>query len=65
MISPQQYIDGLEWRYACKKFDPRARIEEPVWHALAECLRLRASYLVLELWKFGVVTNRELKERLR
>ena len=40
MISPQQYIDGLEWRYACKKFDPRARIEEPVWHALAESLRL-------------------------
>lgn len=20
MISPEQYIDGLEWRYACKKF---------------------------------------------
>lgn len=24
MISPEQYIDGLEWRYACKKFDPEA-----------------------------------------
>ena len=28
MISPEQYIDGLEWRYACKKFDPEARSEE-------------------------------------
>lgn len=65
MISPQQYIDGLEWRYACKKFDPRARIEEPVWHALAEGLRLSPSSLGLQLWKFVVVTNRELKERLR
>ena len=36
MISPEQYIDGLEWRYACKKFDPEARIEKPTWHALAE-----------------------------
>lgn len=36
MISPEQYIDGLEWRYACKKFDPEARLEQPTWHALAE-----------------------------
>lgn len=40
MISPEQYIDGLEWRYACKKFDPEARLEQPTWHALAESLRL-------------------------
>ena len=65
MISPQQYIDGLEWRYACKKFDPHARIEEPAWHALAESLRLSPSSLGLQLWKFVAVTNRELKERLR
>ena len=38
MISPEQYIDGLEWRYACKKFDPEARLEQPTWHALAESL---------------------------
>ena len=31
MISPEQYIDGLEWRYACKKFDPGARLEQPTW----------------------------------
>lgn len=43
MISPEQYIDGLEWRYACKKFDPEARIEKPTWHALAESLRLSPS----------------------
>lgn len=40
MISPEQYIDGLEWRYACKKFDPEARIEKPTWHALAGKPRL-------------------------
>ena len=64
-ISPEQYIDGLEWRYACKKFDPEARLEQPVWHALAESLRLSPSSLGLQLWKFVVVTNRELKARLR
>ena len=61
MISPEQYIDGLEWRYACKKFDPEARLEQPTWHALAESLRLSPSSLGLQLWKFVVVTNRELK----
>lgn len=65
MISPEQYIDGLEWRYACKKFDPEARLEQPTWHALAESLRLSPSSLGLQLWKFVVVTNRELKDRLR
>lgn len=45
MISPEQYIDGLEWRYACKKFDPEARLEQPTWHALAESLRLSPSSL--------------------
>ena len=65
MISPEQYIDGLEWRYACKKFDPEARIEKPSWHALAESLRLSPSSLGLQLWKFVVVTNKELKARLR
>ena len=65
MISPEQYIDGLEWRYACKKFDPEARLEQPTWHALAESLRLSPSSLGLQLWKFVVVTNRELKARLR
>ena len=65
MISPEQYVDGLEWRYACKKFDPEARLEQPTWHALAESLRLSPSSLGLQLWKFVVVTNRELKARLR
>ena len=58
-ISPEQYIDGLEWRYACNKFDPEARLEQPTWHALAESLRLSPSSLGLQLWKFVVVTNRE------
>ena len=49
MISPQQYIDGLEWRYACKVIP--GRIEEPVWHALAEACGSAPSSLGLQLWK--------------
>lgn len=65
MMSPEQYIDGLQWRYACKKFDPQARIGEPVWRALAESLHLSPSSLGLQLWKFVVVTNKELKGQLK
>lgn len=65
MISPEQYTDSLHWRYACKKFDPSARIDERTWRALAESLRLSPSSLGLQLWKFVVVTNHDLKARLR
>lgn len=65
MMTPKQYQEGLEWRYACKKFDPSASIDPAVWNALAESLHLSPSSLGLQLWKFVVVTNKELKKRLR
>lgn len=54
----------MNWRYACKKFDPSLIIREADWNILAETLRLAASSYGLQPWKFIVVQNPELRKQL-
>lgn len=54
----------LNWRYACKKFDPTKKIRESDWNVLLESLRLSASSYGLQPWKFVVVQNPELRQQL-
>ena len=54
----------LNWRYACKKFDPTKVIREADWNILAESLRLSASSYGLQPWKFIVVQNPEIRKQL-
>lgn len=54
----------LNWRYACKKFDPTKIIREQDWNILTESLRLTASSYGLQPWKFIVVQNPELRQKL-
>ena len=54
----------LNWRYACKKFDPAKKIRESDWNILTESLRLSASSYGLQPWKFIIVQNPELRQKL-
>ena len=54
----------LNWRYACKKFDPTKKIREADWNILAESLRLSASSYGLQPWKFVIVQNPEIRKQL-
>jgi nitroreductase len=54
----------LNWRYACKKFDPSKKIREGDWNILLESLRLSASSYGLQPWKFIVVQNPEIRQQL-
>ena len=54
----------LNWRYACKKFDPTKKIRESDWNVLLESLRLAASSYGLQPWKFIVVQNPEIRQQL-
>jgi nitroreductase len=54
----------LNWRYACKKFDPTKKIRESDWNVLVESLRLSASSYGLQPWKFIVVQSPELRQQL-
>jgi nitroreductase len=64
LLSPEQLIAALNWRYATKKFDPARRIAEADWHALEQSLVLAPSSIGLQPWKFLVVTDPAVKTQL-
>lgn len=56
--------NALNWRYACKKFDPNLKIREADLNILLESLRMSASSYGLQPWKFIVVQDPKLREEL-
>lgn len=63
-INRNQLIEQLNWRYATKQFDPRRKIDPADWAALEQSLLLTPSSFGLQPWKFVVVTDPALRERL-
>jgi nitroreductase len=63
-INRNQLIEQLNWRYATKQFDPRRKIDPADWAALEQSLLLTPSSFGLQPWKFVVVTNPALREKL-
>lgn len=64
-VNPQQIQDILAWRYATKKFDPSKRIPSEVWKALEASLVQAPSSYGLQPYKFVVVTDPVLREKLK
>ena len=63
-ISKTALLDALNWRYATKKFDPARKIPADIWAALEHALVLAPSSFGLQPWKFLMVQNAALRERL-
>jgi nitroreductase len=63
-ISHKQLLDQLNWRYATKQFDPNRKISAQDWATLEEALLLTPSSGGLQPWKFIVVTDSAIRERL-
>lgn len=63
-VSPEQLVQQLEWRYATKAFDPQRHVPEATWAALERALVLTPSSFGLQPWRFLVLTDRTLRERL-
>ena len=58
-------LSSLNWRYACKKFDPSKKISASDWATLEESLRLSPSSYGLQPWQFLVVQNPEVRKQLK
>lgn len=58
-------IKSLNWRYATKKFDQAKKLSAQQLQVLLESLRLSPSSFGLQPWKFIVVSNPEIREKLR
>jgi nitroreductase len=63
-VSPAEALAALNWRYACKKFDPAKKIPADAWAALEQSLLLSPSSYGLQPWKFFVVENPALRGQL-
>ncbi|CAN5911793.1 NAD(P)H-dependent oxidoreductase [soil metagenome] len=63
-IIPPQILEALQWRYATKVFDASKIIPTETWSALEESLVLTPSSFGLQPWKFLVITDKVLREKL-
>lgn len=58
-------LDILQFRFACKEFDPERKIPDEQFQVILEAGRLAPSSFGFEPWKFLVVQNPEIREAIR
>jgi nitroreductase len=64
-LSPEAILDKLNWRYATKQYDATKKISDADWETLEQTLILAPSSFGIQPYKFIVVTDQELKEKLK
>jgi nitroreductase len=65
MIDQQAILDAFNFRHACKTFDPARRIADADFRFILECGRLSPSSFGFEPWRFIVIQDMALREKLR
>jgi len=63
-VKGEQPLAQLNWRYATKQFDPARKISPEDWAVIEEALILSPSSYGLQPWKFIVITDQEIREKL-
>lgn len=61
----KSFSEALDFRHACKIFDENKKISEKDMHFILEAGRKSPSSFGMEAWKFLVISNQELKEKLQ
>jgi nitroreductase len=64
-LKQDQLLTQLNWRYAVKKFDSQKKLSSQQIDQVLEALRLSPSSFGLQPWKFLVITNPEIKSKLK
>lgn len=60
----EQILQAYQFRHACKEFDPHKKIPDEDFAFILETGRLSPSSFGFEPWKFVVVQNKALREKL-
>ncbi len=58
-------IDKLQWRYATKKMDAKKLVPESKVEQILEAIRLTASSSGLQPYEVMVITNKDIREKIR
>lgn len=61
----ENILDKLKWRYATKAFDPTKKVSDADWEVLEESLTLAPSSYGLQPYKFIVVEDPAVREKLK
>ncbi|MBL7573731.1 NAD(P)H-dependent oxidoreductase [Staphylococcus saccharolyticus] len=61
----QTIIEAFDFRHATKKFNPNKKISEEDFDTILESGRLSPSSLGLEPWRFVVIQNKKLRDKLK
>ncbi|MGG2094971.1 NAD(P)H-dependent oxidoreductase [Bacillus sp. S13(2024)] len=60
----EEILKAYHFRHACKEFDVNKKISDEDFHFILETGRLSPSSFGFEPWKFVVIQNQELREKL-
>lgn len=63
-FSNESVLQALNWRYATKMFDASKKIPSDTWAALEQSLVLAPSSFGLEPWKFFVIDDPAVRQKL-
>jgi len=61
----KSFEEAMDFRHACKVFDDTKKISDEDMKYILEAGRKSPSSFGMEAWKFLVITNQELKEKLK
>ncbi|ADU30297.1 nitroreductase [Evansella cellulosilytica DSM 2522] len=64
-LTKKEIIEAFNFRHATKEFDANKKISEDDFQFILETGRLSPSSIGLEPWKFLVIENNELKNKLK
>lgn len=64
-LSKERILEQLNWRYATKSYDAAKKISDANWEILEDSLTLAPSSFGIQPYKFIVVTDPEMRERLK
>jgi nitroreductase len=58
-------LDTFNNRYTCKGYDPEKKVSDEDFNVIMEVARLSPSSMGLEPWKFVLINNREIREKIK
>jgi len=65
MSKKEEFLKIMDFRHACKLFDENKKISDEDMQHILEVARKSPSSFGMEAWKFLVITNDELREKLK
>ena len=58
-------LEGLNWRYATKTYDPSKKIPAADWATIEEAISLAPSSFGIQPFKFVIITDPATREKLK